>query len=41
MCGVPLPWWVEEIEKDKEENPDIPVPEKGEGGRDALHASRI
>jgi hypothetical protein len=18
MCGVPLPWWVEEIEKDKE-----------------------
>jgi len=32
MCGVPLPWWVEEIEKDKEkgEDPGIAVPEKGE-----------
>ncbi len=25
MCGVPLPWWQEEIEKDKQEQPN-PVP---------------
>lgn len=35
MCGVPLPWWVEEIEKDKDkgESPEISVPEKGEEGK--------
>lgn len=31
MCGVPLPWWVEEINKDKEQGKDTPdtaIPEK-------------
>lgn len=31
MCGVPLPWWVEEIDKDKEQGevvPDTNLPEK-------------
>lgn len=36
MCGVPLPWWVEEIEKDKNEKeqngeqPDVTVPDEDE-----------
>ena len=39
MCGVPLPWWEEALEKDKEkpdgDSPkiDLPTPEEDEEGK--------